>query len=359
MTETATYRELRRSRSDRMLGGVAGGLGEYFNVNPAFYRVGFVLLALLGGAGILVYGACLLVIPSEGEQDSIATDALRNHRSRPAALVGLVLVAVAGIALLSHVSFRFGNDLLWIVVLVVGSSILMSQWQRRSATPPAATPLPPRESGAATTVAVSAPPLPPPPRGPSPFLLALGGLVVAGGVLGLLAAAGVDVPWAVALGVAAVAVGIGVVAGAVNRRRVGWLAALGILLALAAIVAGTVRLHLDDGIGEDTYRPTTTAELQRDYRLGIGNLQLDLSDLAVEPGLTRIEAHLGVGDLNVIVPSGVAVHVLTHVNWGDTEVLGRHDDGHDITTEVGPSKAPLELDLHVGAGQIEVTRAVR
>jgi phage shock protein PspC (stress-responsive transcriptional regulator) len=364
MSETVAYRELRRSRSDRMLGGVCGGLGAYFNVNPAFYRVGFVLLALLGGAGLVIYGACLLVIPIEGEQDSIATEALRNHRRRPAALVGLVLVAIAGIALLSHVNFRLDNDLWWIAVLVVGAAILWSQRPREvaPAAPVAMTAFSAGPGGeAATAVAVPPPPPPPaaPPRGPSPFLLALGGLVAAGGVLGLLAAAGVDIPWAVALGVAAIAVGIGVVAGAVNRKRVGALAVLGILLAIAAIVAGSVNLHLDDGVGDHTYRPTSTAALRPDYRLGIGSLQLDLSDLEVEPGLTRITAHVGIGELDVITPKGVAVHVVAHVNWGDTNVFGRERDGHDTTNEVGPDDAPLELDLHVGAGQIEVSRAVR
>src|SRR5207253_3329780 len=93
MTEHApTYRELRRSRSDRMIAGVCGGLGRYFDVNPVFYRVGFVVLTLLGGAGILIYGTALLVMPNEGDQDSIAADVLHNHRQRPFALLGLILV---------------------------------------------------------------------------------------------------------------------------------------------------------------------------------------------------------------------------------------------------------------------------
>jgi hypothetical protein len=187
----------------------------------------------------------------------------------------------------------------------------------------------------------------------------LGSLVVAGGILGVLAATGVDVPWAIALGAAAVAVGIGVVAGAVNRRRVGALAILGILLAFAAILAGTIHLHLDDGVGDHTYAPATTGALQRDYRLGVGNLTVDLSNLAVEPGLTRVEAHLGAGSLQVVVPRGVAVRVVGQADWGKVTVLGRSDNGHDVTTTVGPVGAPLAVDAHVGAGKIEVTRAVR
>jgi phage shock protein PspC (stress-responsive transcriptional regulator) len=349
-----------------MLGGVCGGLGEYFNVNPAFYRVAFVVLALLGGAGILIYGACLLVIPGEGERESIASEALRNHRRRPALLVGLALVAFAGIALFSRVSFHVDNDLVWLVVLVVGAGIMMSEWRRSqprvssasaSTDPPAGAPTVAPSVASPVATPTASPPASRP--GPSPFLLALGGLVVAGGILGLLAATGVDIPWAVTLGAAAVAVGVGVVVGAVNRRRVGALALLGILLALAAVLAGTIHLHLDDGIGDRSYVPASTAGLRSDYRLGVGHLEIDLSKLALGRVPTHVRAHLGVGGLRVVVPPGVRVHVVGHADWGEVDLLGRDDNGHDVTTTVGPADALLVVDADVGAGRIEVIRAVR
>ena len=78
-----------------MLAGVCGGLARYFEIHPAFFRVGFVVLTLLGGAGILIYLAAALVIPDEGKQDSVATAALRDRRDRPWPLIGLGLLAVA------------------------------------------------------------------------------------------------------------------------------------------------------------------------------------------------------------------------------------------------------------------------
>ena len=54
MTAHATYKKLQRSRSDRIAGGVCGGLGRYFDVNPTFYRVGFAVLTLLVGGFIIV-----------------------------------------------------------------------------------------------------------------------------------------------------------------------------------------------------------------------------------------------------------------------------------------------------------------
>ena len=88
--QTAVKR-LERSRSDRMVAGVCEGLARYFDLNPAFYRVGFVVLTLLGGAGILIYLAAVLVIPEEGKHDSIAAEALRGRRERPWPLIGVGL----------------------------------------------------------------------------------------------------------------------------------------------------------------------------------------------------------------------------------------------------------------------------
>ncbi len=89
MSEHTTHipevRRLQRSRSDRMLAGVSGGLARYFEIHPAVFRVGFVVLTLLGGAGILIYAAAALVIPDEGKEDSIATAALRNTARPPVA----------------------------------------------------------------------------------------------------------------------------------------------------------------------------------------------------------------------------------------------------------------------------------
>ena len=74
-----------------MVAGVSGGLARYFEIHPAVFRVGFVVLTLLGGAGILIYAAAALVMPDEGKDDSIATAALRNRRDRPWPLIGLGL----------------------------------------------------------------------------------------------------------------------------------------------------------------------------------------------------------------------------------------------------------------------------
>jgi phage shock protein PspC (stress-responsive transcriptional regulator) len=64
--EPDPVRRLRRSRSDRMLAGICGGLGDYFGVDPVAFRILFVLLALPGGLpGLLPYILMWIVIPEE------------------------------------------------------------------------------------------------------------------------------------------------------------------------------------------------------------------------------------------------------------------------------------------------------
>ena len=57
---------LRRSRSNRMIAGVCGGLGKFFGVDPFWFRLGFLIALVPGGVpGILAYLILLLVVPSE------------------------------------------------------------------------------------------------------------------------------------------------------------------------------------------------------------------------------------------------------------------------------------------------------
>lgn len=64
-------KRLLRSRNDRMIAGVAGGLAAYLNIDPLFIRLGFVLLGFFQGAGLLLYLVLWLLIPNE---DSAAPD---------------------------------------------------------------------------------------------------------------------------------------------------------------------------------------------------------------------------------------------------------------------------------------------
>lgn len=58
-------RRLYRSRMSKMVGGVCGGLSDYFQIDPSIMRIGWVVFTMLGGAGLLAYIICWIVIPEE------------------------------------------------------------------------------------------------------------------------------------------------------------------------------------------------------------------------------------------------------------------------------------------------------
>jgi len=72
----AVKKRLTRSRTNRMIGGVCGGLGEYFNLDPTLIRIAFVALILLGmGSPLLGYILLWIIIPrgdkGESRDDSV------------------------------------------------------------------------------------------------------------------------------------------------------------------------------------------------------------------------------------------------------------------------------------------------
>ena len=58
-------KKLYRSRTDKKICGVCGGLAKYFNIDPTLVRLGVALFTLFGGCGLLAYIVCALVIPEE------------------------------------------------------------------------------------------------------------------------------------------------------------------------------------------------------------------------------------------------------------------------------------------------------
>ncbi len=60
-----TSERLYRSRTNKVIGGVAGGLADYFNIDVVLARVVFVLLAMFGGGGVLIYIVMWIVIPAQ------------------------------------------------------------------------------------------------------------------------------------------------------------------------------------------------------------------------------------------------------------------------------------------------------
>jgi phage shock protein C len=65
MSTSAEVRRLTKSRTDRMIDGVCGGVAAYFNLDPTLVRIAWVLLTILGGSGILLYIAAMILLPKD------------------------------------------------------------------------------------------------------------------------------------------------------------------------------------------------------------------------------------------------------------------------------------------------------
>lgn len=86
----SAQKRLYRSRKDRILGGVCGGLGEYFGIDPVWVRVIFVLLAFAQGIGIILYLILWVIVPQapltlEGVEVEVETEPPPEERLRQAA----------------------------------------------------------------------------------------------------------------------------------------------------------------------------------------------------------------------------------------------------------------------------------
>ena len=74
--------QLRRSGDDRMLAGVAGGIARYLNVNVTLVRLFIAALVVFTGAGAPLYLAAWLLIPADGEDQSIAEAWIASRQDR-------------------------------------------------------------------------------------------------------------------------------------------------------------------------------------------------------------------------------------------------------------------------------------
>ena len=92
----APHRSLlpRRSRGDRKLAGVAGGLGRAFGVDPVLIRVAFVVLAVFGGSGVLLYCLGWLLMPADGDEVSAIEALAGRGRSSVSTALTVVLIVV-------------------------------------------------------------------------------------------------------------------------------------------------------------------------------------------------------------------------------------------------------------------------
>lgn len=183
----------------------------------------------------------------------------------------------------------------------------------------------------------------------------LGIVLLAGGVLWLLAATDfVDLSYSLAIGITLILVGIAI---ALTPGRHGLLVLIGILVALAGIPALFVDSDVwDEGVGEARETPESDLELER-FEHGIGKLTVDLTTPGLDLDGEIVVAKLGIGDLEVIVPTDVDVDLDAHAGVGNIQAFGEEENGVDV--DLGgisgtSGSQELDLELDVGIGSIRV-----
>lgn len=76
---TAQFSGLYRSETNKVIAGVAGGLGEYFNIDPTIIRILFVLMTVFGGSGIIIYLVLWLIMPSKSSLPKNSQEAIKDN----------------------------------------------------------------------------------------------------------------------------------------------------------------------------------------------------------------------------------------------------------------------------------------
>lgn len=125
------YRRLYRS-TDRMIGGVAGGIARYFRIDPTIVRIAFGLSVFFGGLGIAAYIAGLLFVPAEGDEERPAIRRMGWLGVIGAIIVGFIALILLGITFAGS-AFAVGAGEGWIcagvlALLAVGLLMTRSLW---------------------------------------------------------------------------------------------------------------------------------------------------------------------------------------------------------------------------------------
>src|SRR5713101_8120893 len=103
---TISSRRLYKSRHNRIIDGVCGGIAEYFGVDPTIVRILWVLISLLGGSGLVLYIVAMIVMPVNPEHlvqnSTVAQTAGPTERKR---YWGIVLILVGAFVLMSNLGW--------------------------------------------------------------------------------------------------------------------------------------------------------------------------------------------------------------------------------------------------------------
>lgn len=117
-------RRLYRSNTNKVIGGVCGGLGEYFDIDPVLIRVIMVLLALPNGLGLIAYIIGWIIIPKRPPEVEY-TQKEYHFSSWNKYLPGIILIGIGAILLMREHWYWFDLGEFWPVILVVVGLVMI------------------------------------------------------------------------------------------------------------------------------------------------------------------------------------------------------------------------------------------
>ena len=349
-------RIFRRSSGDRIFGGVCGGLGRYWNIDPIILRVAFGVSLLVGGIGVFMYLAFWMLVPDDQAPPNVKYTpnwGLRILGWTAAVIAGLIGLALVAGDTLGSGGFVFGAIVAGLIVWIV-----MSQRNPRPA------PVTPEEGGYAyggvpeeaaytQTQALPQPLGPPPPPRPRSYLglIGLSAAIAAFGLAALLS----DNP-TVVMGAGLLALGVTLLVGAfAGRAR--WLLIFAIPLLL--IVAATAQVQRTDlSVGDVNWSPTPTAS---SFSMTAGTIDVDFADWDTAPtALDRVNVDMRVGEVRIQAPRNWDLELTTDVGAGGVEI-----DGQPTATQMGvqtvtvpassgKADATIRMNVDVQAGAVIV-----
>lgn len=133
--------KLYRSRKQKIIAGVAGGLADYFNIDPVIIRIVFVVLTILHGSGILIYFILWIAIPEEpfdvaydinsnnqNEAENINTNdyPTKKNSSSPRFITGIILIFIGVAFLLNNLIPSFDLSDIFPYMLILAGVLLIS-----------------------------------------------------------------------------------------------------------------------------------------------------------------------------------------------------------------------------------------
>ncbi len=322
-------RRLTRSRTDRILGGVGGGLAEHLGIDPLLVRFGIGLLVVLtGGAALLLYLAAWLLVP---DAPLPAGQAAPPPRSRAATIAGVVVLIV-----LACIIVPSGIVVGWLAVpFAVLALIGLGVWWLVMG-------IPADRTGRGVLLGI---------------LLGITILVVSG-LLFFAGAAGVAGGGAAVVAAVVLGAGLTLVASAFVRP-LRWLIVPALALGLGAGTAVAAGVEdVGGSTGEKVYRPASASAILPHYELGAGHLVVDLRNADLT-GEQRIDVDLGAGHAEILVPEGTCVAADLHAGIGGFDVFGHGSGGIDVDrledgrAPAGTPRVVVNGDVGLGALTID------